>query len=653
MIYDSKITETVNINTAEIAAFTPKANITAKDTGIEVSASGNALYLNNNITVTNSANSGTVKVNGVYSGSDVYTLYLYNETAKKTIKATGKITSGSLAVAGIHLKNPYLYMTGEDLLYNFNTSAVVDTDGGINAIGFSASKLYSNVAFKGNYTVSSKIGQGMALSYGISLGEAFIRNVSGKFKVSAEAKAGVASAIGVSLDLQKLYSSNIASRLTGSFTVSAKGVMVSAVAVYAASDLSLISVSGAMNVTAKGIQVASAAAIVSGSDIYLYGINSSKITVNSSGVTGSVTYPSKVAAILSEKEDGKIVIGSYTGAISVTVSVDDEATNVYGIFADGNITFNGDYTGKLNVVSKDDASDVAGIYSDGVVTMQDITGAWNISANEGDAYGIYGEDGISLGNVSGNKTITSKDYNAYGFFTWSNFQAESISGKISVSAEWDAYGIYSYGDATLGDLSGMTLQVTSKESSAYGIFTDELNDIYSDLIIGSTGLDLGKINVTAYDTAEGVYIYGDITAATVTDRTILSGTVTVKGYSVYGIDADSFDCKIGANVTVNGKSYAKGIYVYKGDVIFEGAKITAKVSTKENCAYAVYHSGSSNDNTIALRGKSQLTGSIYADADDDTVVIESGSKLTGGLKDVEKLILELNDPAAKKSLFFF
>ena len=370
MIYDSKITETVNINTAETATFTPQADINVKDVGIEVSASGATLELNNNITVTNSATSGTVEVNGVYSSSDVYVLYLYNETAKKTIKATGKITSGNLDVYGIHLENPYLYMTGEELLYNFNTSAVVDTDGNIEAVGFSASQLYSNVAFKGNYTVSAKIGQGMALSYGISLGEAFIRNVSGKFNISAETKEGSASAMGVFVDSQELYGSNIASRLIGSFTVSAKGDMVSAVAVYAVSDLSLISVSGAMNVTAKGTLVASAAAIVSGSDIYLYGINSSKISVNSSGVTDS-GYQSKVAAILSEKEDGKIVIGSYTGAISVTASIDDEETDVYGIFADGNITFNGDYTGNLSVTSKGAASCVTGIESDyGDVTMQ-------------------------------------------------------------------------------------------------------------------------------------------------------------------------------------------------------------------------------------------------------------------------------------------
>ena len=80
MIYDSKITETVNINTAETATFTPQANINVKDVGIEVSASGATLELNNNITVTNSATSGTVEILGVYSGSDVYVLSLYNET---------------------------------------------------------------------------------------------------------------------------------------------------------------------------------------------------------------------------------------------------------------------------------------------------------------------------------------------------------------------------------------------------------------------------------------------------------------------------------------------------------------------------------------------------------------------------------------------
>jgi hypothetical protein len=104
-------------------------------------------------------------------------------------------------------------------------------------------------------------------------------------------------------------------------------------------------------------------------------------------------------------------------------------------------------------------------------------------------------------------------------------------------------------------------------------------------------------------------------------------------------------------VTVNGKNEAYGIYTRSGDVTLEGAKITAKVSDKTGRVYSVYHTGNTDDNTIALSGKSQLTGSIYAKGGNDTVVIESGSKLTGGLENVENLILELNDPAAKKSLW--
>ena len=60
----------------------------------------------------------------------------------------------------------------------------------------------------------------------------------------------------------------------------------------------------------------------------------------------------------------------------------------------------------------------------------------------------------------------------------------------------------------------------------------------------------------------------------------------------------------------------------------------------------------SQGNIIALRKKSQLTGNIWAEGAEDTVIIESGSKLTGALSNVEKLILELNDQAAAKNILW-
>ena len=674
MIYDSKITETVNINTAETATFTPQANINVKDVGIEVSASGATLDLNNNITVTNSATSGTVEVNGVYSSSDVYVLYLYNETAKKTIKATGKITSGNLDVYGIHLENPYLYMTGEELLYNFNTSAVVDTDGDIEAVGFSASKLSSYVAFKGNYTVSSKIGQGMALSYGISLGEAFIRNVSGKFKVSAEAKAGDAVAMGVFVKSQELYSSNIASRLTGSFTVSAKGDRVSAAAVYAASDLSLISVSGAMNVTAKGTQVASAAAIISDSDIYLYGINSSKISVNSSGVTGSGMYQSIAAAILSEKDDGKIVIGSYSGAISVKASSKNGFNNVYGMVATDNITFTGNYTGNLTVSNESGVEDaqtaglVVSAYTAGSkihlgsISMQDITGKWNISA-KGDAMGIFAPGDITADNISGNITVSSKSGTAAAVYNgidareadpgsvegikyeFPAFEVDSISGKITVTAEKEACGIYS-SHFIPGDLSKMNMSVTSRTNTAIGLSLLGLK-------IKSSGLNLGKINVSAALDATGVFAEKISVSGTPSDQTRITGTITVKSKNdiATGFVLSGENFIISTNITVTGFTGACGVthHLSEDDFYFYGAKITAKTTGKGGVAY----SARTNGGNAYIRGKSQLTGHIQGDEEDvETVVIESGSKINGGMEEVDKILFEINDASTKKKVMW-
>ena len=153
-----------------------------------------------------------------------------------------------------------------------------------------------------------------------------------------------------------------------------------------------------------------------------------------------------------------------------------------------------------------------------------------------------------------------------------------------------------------------------------------------------------------------------MSAETSGDKTILTGNITVKSNEVQGIVCDAFCSdvpggvgyvKVGTTINVTGKTDACGIKFQYGNLNLEGAKITAKVSNKSSFAYAVLETGNddSKGNTIALRKKSQLTGDIRAEGAEDTVIIESGSKLTGALSHVEKLILELNDQAAKKSLW--
>ena len=118
---------------------------------------------------------------------------------------------------------------------------------------------------------------------------------------------------------------------------------------------------------------------------------------------------------------------------------------------------------------------------------------------------------------------------------------------------------------------------------------------------------------------------------------------------VNGFFNDDTYVRIGTNISVTGEDGAYGIQLKQGDLFLEGANISAKVTDKTGWAYSVYQEGISSENTIMLLGKSQLTGSIYMESENDTVSIESGSKVTGGMESVEKLVLIINDSKTSKN----
>ena len=370
------------------------------------------------------------------------------------------------------------------------------------------------------------------------------------------------------------------------------------------------------------------------------------------------------------ENSGSMSVGGSKFMQNITVSLTNKGTNpygetfAYGIKYLGEITFKANYTGNMTVTAKGLVSTACGICNldlekdYGAVSMQDISGTWKISSN-GYSLAVRCDSDLTLGNVYSKMTISGDDYAAAFVAEYGNIKIGSINSSITVSSGGRAYGIHTK-KLTIGDCSKMNLKVTAKGTEAYGMLTED------HLIIQAGTSSLGKINVTNSGKALGISVRANLYASGDSEDNLLSGTISVKSAkgSANGILADRFYdgsdsdtyVAIGANISVTGATDAYGISFLYGNLYLEGAKITAKVSDKSSFAYAVYEKDEEGDddskgNRIELSGKSQLTGSIYAAGDDDTVVIESGSKLTGGLEDVEKLVLELNDPAAKKSLW--
>ena len=212
---------------------------------------------------------------------------------------------------------------------------------------------------------------------------------------------------------------------------------------------------------------------------------------------------------------------------------------------------------------------------------------------------------------------------------------------------------------TLGDMSKATLKVTAKRGSAFGIYARK----QAKLLISDKLWDFGKITVTGVTQAAGIMTGGGIAARSNTEEqmvsSVINGTITVKASNAegvaWGIVADNFNnVVLGANISATAAKNAVGVRIYNGNLVLDGAKITAKAtgksSGKSNYAVQVFDTG--NDNMIELKGKSSLTGDIYTNSGTDKVIIESGSKLKGDLLDVEELEFDLNDPTQAKNVLW-
>ena len=638
-VFNTKITsaaETLKQN----SLFTEKADIVLKDAAVNYAVladKSKALVLDNNITVSKSAGD----VYGIKS-SDIQSLSANN--AVKTLKVTAKAGNAF----GYHSQNDFV-VNGKYFLQNITISAANSADK-TESNGIYVSNKFTADEISKKFTISAKSTYAEAEAFGIYCYELAVNKFSGKFdiKLTANSKYGAVSKAAAILVRSKL---SIKNGFTGSIKINAKDA------------------AGKLEVYGMKKDTAS-------SSFEMLGKNTGSISINATGGTSVKAYG--ICGIYLAAEGMKLA--NYSGAITIkAVSADASAaaicaeTNLLGPGDDISVDIEGKFTSKLNVSAKGTGANskvsAFGISNNGTsVSMDDITGTWNISATAdiANAYGIYTVNGgdVSVGNISGTKKITAKSKNisasSYTAFisAQDSFSADTVSGKVTVSGTGETIGFYSGGNFAVDDMSKMTLKVNSSNSNAYGIKAVSYSLSDGKFELDDSGLNLGKISVAGSKNVYGLHVeYGSIYAADTCLNNRLTGSISAvsKTEAAYGISADKFENTVcSVNISATGKKYACAVEITEGDLIVDSAKITAKVTGKNEIhKYAVYTTDL-EDNKIRICGKSKVTGHIYTggNADEDFVYIESGSKFTGALSNVECINLILNDAAqAKNSLW--
>ena len=458
--------------------------------------------------------------------------------------------------------------------------------------------------------------------------------------------------------------------INNNITVAFNGSGKSAAGIYATERTSQISGSDVKKTTKVSFKTDSAA------PAYAYGWWCSTYSWNIGGSELLHNFNISCKGINNSTAYGIYGRGISSGAVfknNFTVSAHgSQMARAYALYIPGTVDLH-TLAGKFKITANSPAAgEASGITSTRDISVDNITGSWNITGKDAaNAWGIEAAGKTVIGNLAANISVSGCESRVFHIKEISKedadrlFEADSIAGKLTATAVYSAYGISSWGNAAIGDMSKMSMKITGKKGNAYGIYIFSENKENSDpenLIIAEGGLDVGNIRVSAAETACGIYVYDAIAAF---DKEIkinrITGSSTAKGKYACGIEVNSFTKTIksvdyntlcSVNISVTGSNFACGVQFNEGDLTLNGSKITVKTTDKNHKAanYAVKAAAGKN-NTITLTGKAQLTGRISAGdgSDTDTVTIESGSRLTGSLQGVEKLVLRLNDAAGQKN----
>ena len=582
----------------------------------------------------------TVEVDGIKTGGRLYAGDIMG-AIKVTAKGTGAFNTTATGINAVY--GATINKLGADITVNATTgkdSQNAYARGIYHASSNNSLSIYTAITKKISATTKHS-GPGNAYANGITGGVNIeLTGVAKSGAITASATSNTGGAYASAIDSVSKGIQIMMIHGTVSASASAAGGPVEVKTIYGDNTLYIGDISGTVSATGKSKGGNSTVEAISAGTVTVKGEMTGNITANASVKGGSVS----AYGIKGHSISNNYSRDTFGGKIQVRASQTDKSgtgdISAYGIYAEGNISFWGDFSTNITVnassTSESDTVKAYGIFSQNAdeyssMYFSDIYGKISVNST-GAGYGICTNSEITEG--SGDISM--------GYFP----------GSITVNANGDACGIEGYA-IDFKSLTG-TITAKSKAGNAFGLYAAD-GSISTQRFMQA---DLGKITVSSSSTdvihsAKAIYATGilevldtyDITG----DFTVTSKSIAYGIHAEQGIEFGDKICRISVKMNVTG---AFGAYAIKTDqsgtnplnLWFKDTQITTKVTDKHYTGnqYAI-KADNDTDDTVWVAGKSKLTGKINLGNGNDTVMIYAGSKVTGAFEGVECVEFILDD----------
>jgi len=357
-----------------------------------------------------------------------------------------------------------------------------------------------------------------------------------------------------------------------------------------------------------------------------YGIYSASTSASAPGVeiTGSIN--GKISA---EARTGSAAYGirsqsglSIKGSIGGNVMATAGTFGAYGIHALTTLDVTGDISGDISAFANTGTTAYA-LHSGTALTITgNLVSSFTTETQPDNTlkiltYGIYAKTGTTdaraidatgdltiKGNLTGDVTATANGSGAYGFCSGAALAIRgsiTSSSVISATGSSSAYGLYSFGNLTLGntlDNSGGTIygEIFAKATtggSAYGISGGSANSTFLNLV-GGMGVG-GRVTAIAPNTTNGGQVYGLYSGGKIIidhsgGNTGISGVISATtGYShASGIEAEALTIyggiKATGSISASASNAAYGIISSRGSDTFDYEPYDVIIGENRNSA---------------------------------------------------------------------
>ncbi|NTW82035.1 MAG: DUF4347 domain-containing protein [Chlorobiaceae bacterium] len=290
-------------------------------------------------------------------------------------------------------------------------------------------------------------------------------------------------------------------------------------------------------------------------------------------------------------------------------------------------------------------SDIWNVLIDG-----NLGGNFTIHAIYGAAYGITAGYALTVnGAVSGYISATSsgkndgdpeREFNACGVYSYKDLSIGTMSGQVKANAiQGEASGFKSEkGDIFInGNLSG-NIEADSSVHDAYGI------DAHSGNIVIAGAL-YGSISVTAGEQAYGIRaeqnlqinrISGSVSATSVSGIAVGLKSNELNG----GSGEQSLEISSSGNINVHSEYYAVGIWAEEAMNLVISGSVSATTGTTilPSAAYSILslrdNGGGSTSmsyasDRVTVTGSGTLIGNVDLGGGDDTIILMDGADISG------------------------